>query len=82
MYNPFRPHIVELVSGRFGVRKLTTSGWNLFDNQTRYPDNFWWSVPKYQLKYCYVDSLAEAQALLELSKVKVVPPSSVRKVYQ
>lgn len=82
MYNPFKPHIVELYSGKFAVRKLTTTGWDYFDNQKRYRDYFWWTVPEYQHKHCYVDTLVEAESIFEFSKVKPVEGSKVLKVYQ
>ena len=79
MYNPVKPHIVELYSGKFAVRKLTIIGWSYFDNQKNYSDYSWWTVPEYIYKHCYIDTLVEAKAVFELSKVN---PSKVRKVYK
>lgn len=67
-YNPLKPHVVELNTGHFAVRKfdLVGTAWKYYDNQRYGNDTHWWYKPK-KLEYFAVDSLEIAQALLARS---------------
>jgi hypothetical protein len=67
-YNPLKPHIVELDTGHFAVRRfdLGCTSWKYYDNQRYGNDTHWWYRPK-KLDYFAVDSLERAQSLLALS---------------
>lgn len=67
-YNPLKPHVVELNTGHFAVRKFDLVGiaWKYYDNQRYGNDTHWWYKPR-KLEYFVVDSLELAQALLARS---------------
>lgn len=68
LYNPFRPHIVRLYSGKYAVRSWRFSylGWAYFDNQRYGQDTYWWSK-RCAYKWAVVDTLEKARELLTLS---------------
>lgn len=68
MYNPLRPHIVQLYDGRYAVRswRLPYLGWGYFDNQRYGRDNYWWAS-RFAHKWAAVDTLERARELLNVS---------------
>jgi hypothetical protein len=65
-YNPFKPHIVEFESSKFAVRKWDNFGWvykehTTYEKETRIS---WWMDYGCAQRWCFVDSLQEAVALL------------------
>lgn len=62
LFNPLRPHIIEVTNTKYAVRKLTFVGWQYYDNQKLGFEDFWW----YQNKsHIYVDSLDQARKNLQ-----------------
>jgi hypothetical protein len=79
-YNPFKPHICQLINGKYAVRKLTLIGWEYLDstssNGKRY--NYWCIVEGSILQYCSNNLKMEAESRLnEYNKPK---PKLSRKV--
>ena len=74
IYNPFKPHIAELSTGKFVVRKLTMVGWMCFDNQLVKKDYYWWLGSSRSARmYFEVSDLDSARSLLEISKTSIKP---------
>lgn len=61
IYNPFRPHLVEL-DGKFAIRKLTfTFAWQYLDRDS----DCWWQTYEYYIKNCFYDNPLEPRLKLE-----------------
>lgn len=67
IYNPFRPHLVEL-DGKFAIRKLKfTFAWQYLDRDMDY----WWTIYEFILRHCFYDNPLEPRLKLEkMSKKK------------
>lgn len=69
--NPFKPHIVELESGKFVVRRHALLGWEYYDNQKVKKDDYWWNdYHSTYAQYYEVDSFQEAELLMELISIR------------
>jgi hypothetical protein len=75
MFNPLKPHIVELESGKFAVRKLTGFGWGFYDNQRWGHCEIWWSNSHKFIQWFECDTLEQAHVALKSTK-----PLKVKKV--
>lgn len=68
--NPLKPHIVELISGKFVVRRWSF-GWKYYDNQKVKKDDYWWNgFRSTSAQYYELDTLEEAELLLELIRLR------------
>ena len=61
-YNPFKPHIVEVGTDKYALRKLTSYGWKYMS--TNAVPNIWYTDTDLLCKYCLVKSVDEAEHLL------------------
>lgn len=66
LYNPFRPHIVELSNGNFAVRQLTVYGWQYYDNQCGRLDDYWWNSLKF-INHFKISSYSLAKEVLAIA---------------
>lgn len=67
LYNPFKPHVVELNQGGFAVRKLSLiygwqfrSKWDLADDEK----TFWWTLSRHVHEHAKLSTVGEAIELL------------------
>lgn len=68
--NPLKPHIVELTSGKFVVRRWSF-GWKYYDNQKVKKDDYWWNgYQSTSAQYYELDTFEEAKLLLELTGLR------------
>lgn len=74
MINYFKPHIVEFHSGKFAVRRRKSLfAFQYYDAKEPFSFARW---EERHLKWCYVDTLEEAEKLLAVIHPKV------KKVYE
>ena len=60
MYNPFKPHIVQLYNGNYAVRMLASFRWEYYDTE----EEFWWYIPKHVLQRASFPNLVQATTRL------------------
>lgn len=71
-YNPFKLHLVEFEDGRYGIRQFTGLHF-----EYRSKTENWWRMDEYVAKYCAMDTLSEATALLDSLLVKKIKVKQV-----
>jgi hypothetical protein len=77
LYNPFKPHIVELSNGNFAVRQLGSHGWSYMES--RRPYDYWWC--SFEFKHHFeVTTLERAQELLGVAHELNKPPPKLKVV--
>jgi hypothetical protein len=64
LYNPFKWHIRRM-NGKFVVSKWTLIGWRYADSRDLYS---WSTYAGYWTKYCPVNTIQEARAILDRLK--------------
>jgi len=79
-YNPFKPHIAQLRSGEFVIRKLNDIGWSYLTSKMSQNDNYWWYGKSYIHEFASFATLEEAKTRLELFKTSNSKPFSKRVV--
>lgn len=69
--NPFQPHIAELVSGKYVVRRWAL-GWQYYDNNKigRKEEHWWNGFTSTSAQYYEVDTFREAELLMELINIR------------
>ena len=72
MFNPFKPHIVQLYTGDYAIRKLQGFLWVYIDskNNTDHNGKYWWYGKVYVIKYCGYPTLEAAEAILVELQIK------------
>ena len=75
LYNPFRPHIVELSNGNFAVRQLKSYGWRYMES--RRPHDYWWCSLEFKHHF-EVTTLERAQELLGITREFNKPPPKLK----
>ena len=82
LYNPFKPHIIELVNGKFAVRRRNIFAWEYKEHLTlSSEDVYWWNSIEDSYKWCCVDTYEQAVALRDKVHIKDLKPTKVTRVY-
>lgn len=82
LYNPFKPHIVELANGKFIVRRRNILAWEYKENHTLPSvDVYWWNFIEDAQRWCCVDTYEQAVALRDRVHIKEVEPTKVVQVH-
>lgn len=75
LYNPFKPHVCQLVTGKYAVRKLSVFGWEYLDRVDR---DQWWIIRE-RAAYCAAFSTKE-EAIARLIKHDAPEPKFSNRV--
>lgn len=77
LYNPLKPHIVELNNGKFAVRRFTAIGWQYVDS--RQPHDYWWADIEFKHHF-QLDAIERAQEVLAKATLSNKPTSKTKVV--
>ena len=81
IFNPFKPHICEFITGGYAVRKFSIiyMGWRYLDKDTKGFHNQWWG--KSNARYTLCTTPIDAIDLLREHYVIINKPKKFSKLY-